>query len=149
MTNKQILVLNKIADVIRAIPGIAYVGLYPEAVGKIGQRYPAVIIMDSDESAPAYNAGQEVIYDYQIDCILHTELRLGITRIADVLDLQNKIITAIITDLSLANYVHNITGHSVSKGETHNVLNDTASGYQGEITTRTITFNVQIRDTRL
>jgi hypothetical protein len=148
MTDKQILVLNKLVDLAKGVTGINYAGLYPEAVGKIGQRFPAVIVRDGDESAAQYHAGQEVIYDYSVDVILHVEIRLGVTRIADVLSLQNDLITAIITDLSLAGLVYNITGHSVSKGDDANVLADTASGYQGEITARAITFNFQIQDTR-
>ena len=148
MTNKQILVLNKIVEITDALTEVAFAGLYPEAIRSIGQRYPAVIVRDGDEDAPQYNAGQQVIYNYAVDVILHHEQRLGITRIEDVLAVQNKIITAVITDLSLSGLVHNITGHSVTKGENQSVLPDTGAGFQGEITARVITFNLQISDTR-
>ena len=148
MTNKQILVLNKITELCRAIPGIAYAGLYPEAIGKIGQRFPACIIMDGNEDNSNYDLGQTVRYDYTVSVILHHEVRLGVTRIADILDLQNKIITAVATDLSIDGTVHCLVGHSVEKGSSLNVLADTASGYQGEISARTINFTIQIYDSR-
>ena len=148
MTNKQILVLNEVVRLCKAISGINYAGLYPDAIWNTGQRFPACIVRDGDENAPNYNSGQQVIYDFYVDVILHVEIRPGATRIADVLDLQNKVITAVITDLSLSGLVYNITGHSVSKGENQNVLSDTSSGYQGEIAARVITFNMQIEDTR-
>ena len=148
MTNKQILVLNKIVELCKGISGINYAGLYPEAVGKIGQRFPACIVMDGDEDAPQYDAGQKVRYDYTVSVILHHEIRLGITRIADILDLQNKIITAVATDLSIDGTAHVLKGHSVNVGSSQNVLADTASGYQGEITARTINFIIQIYDNR-
>lgn len=148
MTNKQILVLNEIVRLCKAISGINFAGLYPDAIWNTGQRFPACIIRDGDEDANNYNTGQEVIYDFSVDIILHVEIRPGATRIADVLDLQNKIVTAVITDLSLGGYAHNITGHAVSKGENQDVLLDTSSGYQGEIAARVITFNMQIKDTR-
>jgi len=148
MTNKQILVLNEVVRICKAISGINFAGLYPEAIWNTGQRFPAVIVRDGDEDAPNYNVGQEVIYDYAVDVILHVELIPGTTRIANVLDLENKIITAVITDLSLGGLAHNITGHRVSKGDNQDVLLDTSSGYQGEITARVITFNMQIKDTR-
>ena len=73
MTNKQILVLNKIVEITDAITEVAFAGLYPEAIRSIGQRYPAVIVRDGDEDAPQYNAGQQVIYNYAVDVILHPQ----------------------------------------------------------------------------
>ena len=148
MINKQILVLNELVRIAKSISGVNYAGLYPEAVANIGQRFPAIIVKDGDESAPNYETGQRVVYDYSVDCLLHVEIRRGVTRIKDILDLQNEFITAVITDLTLGGYVYNITGHSVSKGTAESVLTDTSSGYQGEITVHNITFNFQISDTR-
>jgi len=148
MTDKQILVLNKIVDLCKAVSGVNYAALYPDGIANTGQRFPACIVRDGDENAANYNTGQQVIYDYAVDIILHVEIRPGITRIQDVLSLQNKIITAVITDLSLSNLVHNVVGHSVSKGDNQETLLDSSSGYQGEITARVITFNLQIKDTR-
>ena len=148
MTDKQILLLNKIVETCKGISGVKYSALYPDGISKTGQRFPACIVRDGDENASQYDTGQRVIYDYAVDVILHTEIRLGVTRIADILSLQNSIVTAIITDLSLSGLVHNITGHSVSKGDSQDVLLDSGSGYQGEISARTITFNMQIKDTR-
>ena len=148
MTNKQILVLNRLAAIAKAVTGINYVGIYPEGIGMIGQKFPAVVIRDGDEEAPNYDAGQQIRYTYNVDLYLHHETRLGITRIKDILDLQTALITAIITDLTLTNTVAAVLGHSVSKGDNQNILLDTASGYQGEIAVRVITFNLLIIDTR-
>lgn len=148
MTNKQILVLNRLAALAKAVTGINYVGIYPEGIEKIGQRFPAVILRDGDEEAPNYDAGQQIRYTYNVDLFLHHEIRVGTTRIKDILDLQTALITAIITDLSLARSDVAVLGHSVSKGENQNLLGDTSSGYQGEIAVRVITFNLLIIDTR-
>lgn len=148
MTNKQILVLNHLAELAKAVDGINYVGIYPEGVNLIGQRFPAVVIRDGDEDAANYDCGQQVRYTYQVDMFLHHEIRLGVTRIEDILDLQNALITAVITDLGLARADVVVIGHAVSKGENQNLLSDTASGYQGEIAVRVITFTLLIIDTR-
>ena len=147
MTDKQILVLNKIVETCQAVTGIVYAGLYPDNKHDIGQNFPAVLVEDGNESAPTYNAGQEVIYDYQVTIRLYHELRLT-NRIQDILSLQNKLLTAIITDLSLSGLVQIITGHSVDKGISYDDLPEGGAGYQSEITARNININMKIKDTR-
>ena len=148
MTNKQILVLNKIVDLCKSISGIGFVGLYPEGIKSVGQRYPAVVVMDGDEDNANYNAGQQVIYDYIVEVYLHHEIKIGVSRIADILDLQNKIITKVCSDLNVNGTAHNVKSHRVEKGLVQNMLTDNAPGYQGEIGVRKIVFVISIKDTR-
>ena len=148
MINKQIIVLEKIKEIAESVAGIQYAGLYPDAIGNIGQRFPAVVIKDGNEDANRYNTGQTVMYEYNPQILLIHEVNGFNTRIRDILNLQAALITALITDLTLGGTVHNIQGHSIEKGTNQDILTEMAAGYQGEITVNTITLNTIIMDTR-
>lgn len=148
MTNKQILVLNKIVDIAKGIDGIAFAGLYPDALGSVGQKFPAVIVRDGNESAPNYDAGGRVRYEYLVDVILMQEVNKFNTRIESLLDTQNKIVTAIISDLKIAGTVLAVIGHAIDKGTDQDTLLEYSGGYQGELSSRVITFTIQMLDSR-
>lgn len=148
MTNKQIAVLDKIVEIAQAVTGIAFAGLYPDSVNNVGQNFPAVIVRDGNEDASRYAAGREVYYTYTPEVMLITEVNTFNTRIGDILALQNALVTAIITDLSLSGLVHNIQGHRVTKGTDQDILATATSGYQGELSVHTIQFDLLIKDTR-
>ena len=148
MTNKQILVLNKLVEIAQGVSGVTFAGLYPDAIGSVGQRFPAVIVKDGNETEATYQTGRACDYNYQPELYIHHEITNFTTRIADILALQNAILTAIIGDLSLAGLVDNIVGHEVIKGDSQNSLINTESGYQGEMTVHIIRLNMIINDTR-
>lgn len=148
MTNKQILVLNKLVEIAQGVAGVAFAGLYPDAISSVGQRFPAVIVKDGNEIEATYQTGRACDYTYQPELYIHHEITSFITRIADILALQNAILTAIIGDLSLVGLVDVLVGHEVIKGDSQNSLINTESGYQGEMTVHIIRLNMIINDTR-
>lgn len=148
MTNKQILVLNEMVRIAENVAGVTFAGLYPDSMQDIGQRFPAVIVRDGNEDAPAFSTGQNVHYTYTPDVIVIHEVNTFTTRIADILSLQNEIVTKLITDLSMSGLVHNVNGYSVSKGTDQDILAEASAGYQGEISVSVITLNLTIKDTR-
>lgn len=148
MTDKQILVLNKIVETAKAVTGIAFVGLYPDALAQIGQRFPAVVVYDGNEDAPNYDTGQQVRYEYTVELALYHEVNGFKNRIQDVLSLQNKLITSVITDLTLSGTVLAVLGHSVDKGYFQGTELADIGGYQGEVSKRLIKLRLQIKDSR-
>jgi len=148
MTDKQILVLNRVLAVAKATTGIVFAGLYPDALQQIGQQFPAVVVYDGNEDAPNYDTGQQVRYEYIVEVALYHEVNGFKNRIQDVLSLQNKLVTAIITDLTLSGTVNAVLGHSVDKGYFQGSELADIGGYQGEVSKRLIRFRLQIKDSR-
>jgi len=145
MTNKQFLILSKAMDIIKSVASVYYVGYYPDNVYSIGQQYPACILRDGDESDVDVLSGNTMTYAYSFDIILHHELNQNL-RIEDVLSVQNDIVSAIYGGLESATGCVAITGHSVVKGDVQDAV--LGAGYQNEITSRIITFNLSVHDTR-
>ena len=148
MTDKQITVLNKLVDIAASVDGIMFAGLYPDDMQNIGQRFPAVIVKDGNEDAPNYSTGQAVHYSYMPEILLITEVNTFNTRIRDILALQNKLVTALIADLTISGTVHNVNGHAIEKGVDQDLLSEFSAGFQGELSVHKITLNTTIKDSR-
>jgi len=149
MTNKQYLVIQAAKTALQAITGIKFVGIYPDDYDKIGQRFPAIMIKDSDEDVPEFHAGKQVRINYQLTCILYHETRAGYTRINDILDLQTDILNAITSGLmDLDGTVTQCTGYRIPKGDLTPAPLADNSGYSGEVSQREFIFNFTIFDQR-
>jgi hypothetical protein len=149
MTNLQYLVLLKLKEKLQAISGLNFVGIYPDDLDKIGQRFPAAMIKDSDEDIPQFNAGKQVRIAYTVKVIIYHELRLGYARIKDVLDLQIAVVNAVTSGLmTLDGTVTQCNGYSVAKGDLTPAPLADGSGYSGEVTQREIVFTFTLYDNR-
>ena len=146
MTNKQQAIIDKLIEIFTADSQIKYAGIYPDDVVTIGNRKPAVIVIDDDESDYKYK-GMSVEYSYNIGLLLVMDKVEG-NRIKDLLAMQNHIQTLIaINDNALASvgcsWVHLI---SVDKGNLVSQQSEDSLGYLGSLSTRKINIQVGIND---
>ena len=141
MTNKQYPVIEAIKVILATITSLRFIGEYPDDLSKIGQRFPAVIIEDSDETYDIF-AGN--VYKTYMDIYLHvySEIIIGKTKMEKMLDLQAEINDAILADLTLSGTVVNIRLTEVTKETEQNTAGQ-------QINHRRIKYNVEIHDTRV
>jgi hypothetical protein len=140
MTNKQYLVIAQIITVLDAVSAIKYIGEYPDDLSKIGQRFPAVIIEDGNETFDIFSGNQyQDFMDVRLN--LFTQVQIGKTKMKAMLDLQATINHALLADLTLAGTCIQIKPVSVEKSEMNN-----EQGQQ--ISKRVMTYNIEIHDTR-
>jgi hypothetical protein len=141
MTNKQYLCILDIQGTIQAITSIQYVGLYPDDLSLIGQRFPAVIIEDGDETYDIV-AGNVYHCDMVVKVHLYIHLNTNTTKMKSMLDYQALINDAVLEDLTLGGNAVNIKLTEVEKETIEN-----EPGVQ--LSHRILKYTVEIHDTRV
>ena len=101
MTNVIYPAIQDIKTKIRNSGGIMFTGEFPDDISVIGQRFPACIIQDGNETYDLYS-GNQYVCTIEIRVILYTEAMPGKTKMEEMLDLQAEINNAILADLTLS-----------------------------------------------
>lgn len=141
MTNKQYPVISALKTLIQAISGIYFVGEYPDDLSKIGQRFPAVILEDGNETYDVFPGNQyKCFMEVRVNLFVH--MQQGQTKIKSLTDLQADINDAVLADLTVTSTCVNITLTEVRKDEVTNEAGE-------QIARRVITYLVEIHDTRV
>ncbi|MDY0218983.1 MAG: hypothetical protein RBR14_06525 [Candidatus Cloacimonas acidaminovorans] len=140
MNNIQWQILSKLINMLSTISVFKYIGLYPDDIEFIGKNYPAIILIDGEESNHSCLTGNRITFDYQVSILIIDSKEKG-SRIKSLLEYQNAIKkllwhqeNIIESEDSLAY----IMGSSVEKGDINNYNDITALGYLTNISVRKI-----------
>lgn len=119
MTNKQYSAIQYIITKLKTIPAIRFVGEFPDDISKIGQRFPAIIIEDGNES---YELKPGMVYWNTLEIALTLYIHLGNTKtkMQDTYILQQSVNDMVLADLQLGGYARNIKLTEIDKDITTN-----------------------------
>lgn len=122
-----------------------YYGYFPDDVNLIGNKYPAILVRDGDES-DTLNTGTYIEQDMQVVIYLYvTDI---VDRIKNTLALQRKITDACMKDLTVGGTAILIEPSIIEKGEYSEIADKFNAGFYPNLTVRKLYFNVKIYDTR-
>jgi hypothetical protein len=126
---------------------IAFTGLFPDDVHRLGAHFPAVLIEDGDHPEYVMESARRVRYLYHLRLYLYHNTTID--RVGIMNRLTDELIGAILADTGFDPAVTNLQAVSVEKGEVHNGPADFHHpGLYENLTVRRITFSMQIRDQR-
>lgn len=149
MHNRQWSIISKLKDILDNCGFLVSVGYYPDDAADIGT-YPAVLVMDGDESNYKCLTGMGVEFEYLVSLLLLLDTTHN-TRIKDILDLQNSIMTLVATsdDLFTDAGAVGLRMVGVAKGDVNTMSGLDALGYLPNLTVRRIDFMFSVQDDNL
>lgn len=137
----QYQILEAVYDRLEAVTTLGYVGYYPDNYNLVvSTNLPAVLIVDGN-STTQFRAGRRNHNRLFISLMLYTDFTTS--RLEQVLEIQNAVINAVISDIQYDGLVSNIYGYSVQVGDISSLSLPSATGMQGQMTVRKITFDFQ------
>lgn len=138
MNNIQWQILNNLTNLLSTVSCFKFIGLYPDDIELIGKNFPALILIDGEESNHSCLTGNRITFDYQVS-ILIIDSKEKDSRIKSLLEYQNTIVkllwykeNIVENDDSLAY----ITGSSIEKGDINTYNDITALGYLTNVSVR-------------
>ena len=145
MTNKQYVILARLKTTIESIGSstFKYVGYYPFNIENIGNKYPAVLIQDGNESLADEQQNLSITKAYSISLWLYQQINQD--RIETLLDRQTDIEDAIMDDAvltALSNNADCILWTGIEKGDYQPTLDKYSVGYSDNLSIRKINIDV-------
>lgn len=140
MTNKQIIILEKIKSLLKSK---GFVGVFPDDVQNIGQNFPAFLIQDGDEEYKTKTGGR-IEYTYYISVMLYS----NVIGQKSILDAQTEVLDALLDDQTLGGTCVLIEPLSVEKGEYSDTMNWYNVGIYKNVKIRKINLQVVVYDER-
>lgn len=149
MHNRQWLILSKIKQILDNASFLRSVGYFPDDADKIGT-YPAVLVIDGDETNYTCMPAMSVEFEYNVSLLLLLDVNKD-TRIEDILYIQNQVQTLIATSEDLFTDAGSVGLKQVGvvKGDAETVSGLSALGYLPNLTVRRIDFVFTIQDNNI
>ncbi len=137
----QYQILTKVKDRIALVSGIKYVGFYPDDYKNVVITNMPACLVQNGNSTTQFHAGRRNNNRMYISVMLYSDY--SVSRLEQVLQLQNDVIEAVIADIHYDSIVSNIFGYSVQVGDITDFLTPSTSGMNGNMTVRKITFDFE------
>ena len=135
-------ILTEINDRLSDISNLKYVGYYPDDYKTVASfiNLPSALIFNGDGSTQ-FRSGRRNYNRVYISVFLYTDF--SISRVEQVLSIQDEVILAVISDIQYGTLVSNIWGYTVQVGDITDLISPSTTGMNGNMTVRKITFDFE------
>lgn len=147
MTNKVWNMLSGLKSILETEldTDVKYYGYFPDNVQMIGNKFPAILISDGDESRGMITGTQ---IEQMVSVAIYLYTNDVVDRIENALQLERKITDACLKDLTIGGTAILIEPAEIDKGGYSANPDKYSVGYYPNLTVRKLNFNVLIYDTR-
>lgn len=126
---------------LQSVTSLKGVGVYPDEYKNIVPTKLPYVLLQVGNASTQFRSGRRNYNRVFIN--LYLFIGTAVDRMKTILELQDIVINKIITDMQYDGLVSNIFGYTVQTGDITDFISPTTTGYNGAMSARKITFDVQ------